>query len=586
MENYQFSVDLGGMISILSDHLYSSPDVFIRELIQNGADAISMRSDIDADFSEGEINISTVEGISLTFSDNGTGLTEEEIHKFVSVIGQSSKRTDNGSFIGKFGIGLLSCFIVTDEIVLRSRSVKSPEKAVEWHGFSDGRYSVREIESDIPIGTEISFKAAKGFEKYFLGDFLEERARYFALPLRYPIYVAKGDGVRVRANVLFSGNYSNSRSFALEAGKLIFNTDVNFVDVIPLESPTGLFSGSAYILPYTVSAANSGKNHRIYLKSLLLTEDGSSFLPEWAFFIRCVINTKKLRPTASREDFFHDEMLERARDEISVCIADYLEKLSLTDTALLEKICSLHGVALRSVACDNERIFNLFMPYFTFETSLGTASGRDILDYRNTVFYTSDMDIFRQLRPIFAEQGIMLVNTGYVHSKALLLFAAELGLTDVQPLRENIIEESLNECPDEEKYAFMINIFNESLAECSCRAVMRSFSPPQLASLFSPNADVELKHDIERSKEKGDSLFADMLDAFDSEIDEDASAVLYLNCNNELINKLNGVDEIEKLTSFAKILYVQSLIAGGFPVYSSDMGIMNDNLIKLIEWGI
>lgn len=586
MENYQFSVDLGGMIAVLSEHLYSSPDVFLRELIQNSADAISMRRELDKGFNGGEINISAEKYKSITFCDNGIGLTEREIHDFVSVIGQSSKRGENGSYIGRFGIGLLSCFIVTDEIVLRSRSAKAPEKAVEWHGFADGRYSVSEIDSDMPIGTEIYFRCSNGFEKYFDTDYLEEKARYFALPLPYPIYISKGGGLSVRANVMFSGGAGNSHTFQLEAGKRIFGAERDFLDVIPLESPTGLFSGFAYILSYTVSASGSGNRHRIYLKNILLTEDGSSLIPEWGFFVRCIINTHKLCPTASREDFYHDSLLEKAKNEITLCIADYLEKLSLSDTAMLSRIGSLHGIALRSVASTDDRLFRIFMPYFSFDTSLGLITGREVTDCRNTVYFTSDTDIFRQLRPIFAEQNIMLVDTSYVHTKELLIFAAREGLIDLQPLRENIIEESLNECEDKEKFSAMILSFNSTLSEFGCRAVMKTYSPSQLASLYSPNADAELKRDIERSKENGDSLFADMLDAFNDEIAEEITSVLYLNSSNDLINKISAVGDAEKLTAFAKILYVQSLISGGFPVYSKVMGIMNENLIKLIEWGI
>ena len=585
MESFQFSVDLGGMISVLSEHLYSSPDVFLRELIQNSADALSMRREFDKSFNSGEINISAEKNRSITFRDNGIGLTEEEIHRFVSVIGQSSKRGENGSYIGRFGIGLLSCFIVTDEIVLRSRSAKQPDKTVEWHGFSDGRYLVSETEYDMPVGTELSFCSSLGYEKYFDADYLEERARYFALPLPYPIYISKGGGVSIRANVMFSAASGDARSFQLEAGKSIFGADRDFIDVIPLESPSGLFSGFAYILPYTVSASGAGSRHRIYLKNMLLTEDGSSLIPEWGFFLRCIINTNMLRPTASREDFFHDSLLDKAKSEITACIADYLEKLSLTDNATLSRIGSLHGVALRSVAASDDRIFGIFMPYFTFVTSMGILSGRELCECRSTVYFTSDTDVFRQLKPIFSEQEIMLVDASYVHTKALLLSAARQGLTDVQPLRENIIEESLNECADKERYAKMTGEFDRALSEFGCRAVMKIFSPPQLASLYSPNVDAELKQDIERSKENGDSLFADMLDAFNEEISDEAASTLYLNASNDLINKINSADS-EKLNAFAKILYVQSLISGGFPVHSKELGLMNENLIKLIEWGI
>ena len=584
MNDYQFSVDLGGMISILSEHLYSSPDVFLRELIQNGADAISMRAEKE-NGTKGEISVTVKKDKTITFIDNGIGLTEEEIHKFVSVIGQSSKRGDT-SYIGRFGIGLLSCFIVTDEIILRSRSLKAPEYAVEWHGFADGRYSVTGIDEDIPIGTQITFSCKPGYEKYFDADFLADKSRYYALPLPYPIYVSEEGKERVQANVIFrSIGGDNTRKAMLEAGRAVFGADSDFIDYIPLESPTGLFSGAAYILPYTVSAAGGDKRHRIYLKNLLLTENGSALLPEWAFFVRCIINTNKLRPTASREDFYKDKLLEDAREEISDCIAEYLEKLSFSDRELLTKIGELHGTALKSIACENERIFDIFMPYFQFETSLGTYTGEDITEYRRTMFYTTDIDIFRQIRPVFAEQDILLINAGYVHIKNLLLFAAKRGIIDTQPLRENVIEDSLGECVNEDDYSELLEVFEEALAKYECRPVMKHFTE-QLACLYSPNADVQLKRDIERSKEHGDEMFADMLDAFGEEIDEDAEAVLYLNCSNDLINRLSEVDDREKLSTFAQILYVQSLIAGGYPVYGKEMNIMNDNLIKLIEWGI
>ena len=133
-EPFIFKVNLGGMIDILANHLYSSPDVFVRELLQNGTDAISARNLYDNSFQQGKIQIRIQKEKSLSFSDNGTGLTEEEIHQFLAVIGQSSKRDlQTGrileDYIGRFGIGMLSCFMVTDQIVMKTKSVKNPAHA-------------------------------------------------------------------------------------------------------------------------------------------------------------------------------------------------------------------------------------------------------------------------------------------------------------------------------------------------------------------------------------------------------------------------------------------------------------------------
>lgn len=93
MSDYRFQVHLGGMIEVLSDHLYSSPDVYIRELLQNAVDAIVARkkhNGADSDY-KGNIYV-YLEGNTLRFVDNGIGLTEEEIHQFLAIIGESSKK--------------------------------------------------------------------------------------------------------------------------------------------------------------------------------------------------------------------------------------------------------------------------------------------------------------------------------------------------------------------------------------------------------------------------------------------------------------------------------------------------------------
>lgn len=585
MNDYSFSVNLGGMIDILSNHLYSSPGVFLRELLQNCADAISLRKQLDSSYSEPQIDIKVKEENSLCFSDNGAGLTEEEIHKFISVIGQSSKRGEDGGFIGRFGIGLLSCFIVTDEITLRTRSVKTPDKAYEWHGFSDGRYSVKEIKSDMPVGTEITIIAEKSYSYLFTREKVTEIIRYYGLPIPYPVYVHTDENIKFRVNILISENSGDERRDILSMGKNIFGTEYDYLDYIPLNSRKGLFSGIAYILPYTVSAASKSK-HRIYLKNMLLTEDGSSLLPEWAFFIQCFFNTDKLNPTASREDFYKDSLLDEAKEELSACISAYLEKISVKDPLMLQKLVTLHGVALKSVCAENERLFRIFMPYFVFETSFGNLSGKELMQYKNKLFYTSDIDAFRQLRPVFAEKNELLVNSGYVHDRALLTMLSALGISDTEQMHDSLLEELLEDAENEDDFSYMLDTFNSVLYPYDCRVVLKGFSPYQLASLYTLSSEAELKRDINKSKENSSGLFDSMLDAFGEELDNSAFAVLYLNCENHLIKKLSEIADEEKLSVYAQILYVQSLIAGGFPVHSSEMNIMNQNLIKLIEWGI
>ncbi|MDI6402750.1 ATP-binding protein, partial [Balneolaceae bacterium ANBcel3] len=126
----RFKVNLEGMIDLFSNHLYSTPKVFVRELLQNAVDAITARKKREPHL-EGAIYFELHEPSennpgTLIVEDNGIGLTEEEVHQFLAIIGQSSKKkelfSNRDDFIGQFGIGLLSCFMVCNEIVLITSS--------------------------------------------------------------------------------------------------------------------------------------------------------------------------------------------------------------------------------------------------------------------------------------------------------------------------------------------------------------------------------------------------------------------------------------------------------------------------------
>ncbi len=86
---FNFQVNLGGMLDILSNHLYKTPDVFIRELLQNGVDAITQRKLLQKDWDNGVIHIKVEPHRKIIFKDNGSGLNEKEIHHFLAIIGQS-----------------------------------------------------------------------------------------------------------------------------------------------------------------------------------------------------------------------------------------------------------------------------------------------------------------------------------------------------------------------------------------------------------------------------------------------------------------------------------------------------------------
>ena len=161
-----FQVDLRGVVDLLSHHLYGSPRVYVRELLQNAVDAITARRIRStrrhprrSTFASSD---RTGDG-TLRVTTAGIGLTEDQVHELLATIGRSSKRDDLGfarhEFLGQFGIGMLSCFLVADEIQVLTRAGDGP--TVAWTGFADGRYAVTlPAEQRAETGTTVTLRAA------------------------------------------------------------------------------------------------------------------------------------------------------------------------------------------------------------------------------------------------------------------------------------------------------------------------------------------------------------------------------------------------------------------------------------------
>ena len=198
---HYFQVNLGRMLDALSNHLYKNPDVFLRELLQNGVDTVTLRQEEQPDWTGGKITITVEPGRRLIFRENGAGLSEEGIHRFLAVIGQSSKtELVNGripeDYIGRFGIGLLSCFMVSDSIVVHTRPAAGGVTHV-WTGLPDSTYTLEPLE-ECPAGTAVILTAKSGMEHYFHPRKAAELVRYCGLAPPVPVYLS-GDPERLNS---------------------------------------------------------------------------------------------------------------------------------------------------------------------------------------------------------------------------------------------------------------------------------------------------------------------------------------------------------------------------------------------------
>jgi molecular chaperone HtpG len=592
--SHKFQIDLSGIIELLSKHLYSSPQVYIRELLQNGVDAISARNALDSKH-EGAILIRLSHDAEkvpcLIIEDNGIGLTEEEIHRFLATIGQSSKRGVDkikGDFIGQFGIGLLSCFVVSSEIVVKTRSAKSEGQTIEWRGRDDGTYMVSFPDEEMNVGTQALLRCKPGSELYFSAEIVKKNVQYYGSLLPFPIrFEANGETIVVNEELPpWKRKYSSEqmeREAFMDYGRRLFNT--NFFDYIRLESQIGGVEGAAYVLPFSPSLA-SKKTHRVYLKNMLLSEDAEGLLPDWAFFVKSVVNVSKLKPTASRESFYEDETLVATRAALGTSLRAYLIDLAKNDQRRLSKLISLHYNSIKALAIDDEEFFRLFIDWLPFETSSGWVALGEYKKRHSVIRYVPNRDQFRQMAKVATAQSISLINSSYVHDTELLYKHSEIfpsipiEVMTVDSLTHSFSFLSLDE--QEQIANFLLNA-DAVLRDYQCTAEVRRFSPADLPVLYLAGNDAMFRRSIEQTKEAADSLWAGVLENFSTPFADADFAQLCFNYANPLVAKIARLEDKDLQEITIKTLYVQSLMLSHRPLSTQEMRLLNEGLLGLLN---
>lgn len=592
----RFQVDLAGIITVLSEHLYSTPTVAFRELLQNGVDAITARALIEPGH-EGGISLELVGDESsptLVVEDNGIGLTEEEVHRFLATIGGSSKRgpaQGRETFLGQFGIGLLSCFVLSDEIVLITRSASQPASpASEWRGSSDGTYSVRTLEKDCPPGTRIYLKIKPAQAALCSPASLVRWLRHYGefLPVRIELRTPLGTHPVSRESAPWG---QAGRTPAMDQRE-IWETGQRFfpqqcLDLVPLRSDAGGVEGVAFIAAHP-RALQARAHCRLYLKGMLLSEKTEGLAPDWAVFCHILANTTRLAPTASRESLMEGPTLERTRAEIGACLISYLQRLSVSDPGRLARIIAIHTLALKSLALENEEVLRFIAPFFEFETSLGRMTFSELRRHPEPQYCVS-LERYRQLAPVASAEGRCLINAGYVFDADLIAALAEaFPETSLEAVSAMGFSDQLGEVPAALAARFepLVEVANETLKQWQCRVEARGFRPSTLPVLYVQNDANHTRRTLDQAREVADDFFGALLDDISSRVASDAYHICYLNITNPLVQKLATVNDADRLRVVIEVLYLQALLLGQYPLSARETKLLSDDLVRLIDLGL
>ncbi|MET9733939.1 HSP90 family protein [Streptomyces sp. NPDC006458] len=587
---HTFQVDLRGLVDLLSHHLYSSPKVYLRELLQNAVDAVTARR-AEQPGAPARVRLHTdcEGGAGLRVEDSGIGLTEADVHSLLATIGRSSKRAEGiqaarSDFLGQFGIGLLACFVVAERIRVVSRSARTPEaRPVEWTAGDDGSYTVRTLphEARREPGTTVHLVARPGAAEWLAPRRVLELARDFGALLPYDVRV---DDEAVTAPAPWDRPHPSpaDRRVALARhchGLFGFTP----LDVVDLSVPLAGIRGVAYVLPTAVSPAQRAR-HRVHLKGMLLTERAGQLLPDWAFFVRCVLDTDSLRPTASREAVYEDETLAAVREALGARIRGWLADLAAGDPERLSAFLGVHHLGVRALARHDGEMLRTMLPWLPFETTEGQMSLEEFAQRHPVVHFTRTVEEFRQVAPIASAQGIGVVNGGYTYDGELVeaLPSVRPG-TSVAELDADTVTAHLDRVDPAEEPALsdFLATARAVLDPLGCDVSLRAFLPLSVPALHLD--DRAARHELARAEAeaRADELWAGILGSLRGGAPR---ARVVLNHLNPLVRRISSLKEPDLVRTAVQSLYGQALLRAQRPLRPADSALLNRAFIGLLEW--
>ncbi|HON85773.1 MAG TPA: molecular chaperone HtpG [Syntrophorhabdaceae bacterium] len=368
METFEFKTEVKQLLDLMVHSLYSHKEVFLRELVSNASDAIDRaryesltNSAILEDDGGWKIKISVDKDLgTLTVSDNGIGMTRQEIVEALGTIAhsgtkeflmalQSKEVKDNPELIGQFGVGFYSSFMVADKITVLSRKAgEKGKKGVRWESTGDGTFSVEEIYKP-GKGTDVILHL-KDEERHYLNeweikgiikrysDFIEhpivmevEREKDSELEKGKKFKVKEEETLNSMKAIWLKDKSEITEEEYNEFYKHISHDFKSPAKVIHFKAEgTSEFTALLYIpskAPFNILFKDFQIGPMLYVKRVQIMEHCEELIPPYLRFIRGVVDSSDLPLNVSREILQNNRQVDIIKNNITKKVLDTLEEM-------------------------------------------------------------------------------------------------------------------------------------------------------------------------------------------------------------------------------------------------------------------
>jgi molecular chaperone HtpG len=430
-QTYEFQAQTRQLLDIVIHSLYSHKEIFLRELISNASDALDrlrFEALTDKDLMDGaeilEIRIDTdPETRSLSISDNGIGMTRDEVVENLGTIAKSGTRELMDSvgagtssegledLIGQFGVGFYSVFMVADRVTVVTRRA-GEEQATRWESTGEGEYTIGD-DRRFMRGTTVTLHlkpvdSEDGLEDFTDSSVVRRLVKQYSDFVAYPIVTKE---TRHRADLD-------------DDGRPIPGTEKDVVEEVTLNSMKPIWTRPAekvkpeeyaqfyqhiahdwnepldhlslkaegrieyQALLFLPSRAPSDLFHRdsswglqLYVRRVLIMERCEQLLPPWLRFVRGVVDSADLPLNVSREMIQQDRHIRQMRQWLTRKVLDHLVAMKRDDEESYRRFWSEFGVLIKEGVASDPESKDRLLPLLLFPSSHDAEQPTDLAGY-------------------------------------------------------------------------------------------------------------------------------------------------------------------------------------------------------------
>lgn len=384
MRKGSISVETENIFPIIKQFLYSDQEIFLRELIANATDAttklltLARRGEVEQEITDTRIRVSIdANAKTLTVSDRGIGMTEEEVLKYLNQVAFSSakefveKYKTEATIIGHFGLGFYSAFMVASKVDVITKSYKKGSPAVKWSCTGNTEYSIEETEK-ADYGTDIILHISEDSEEFLqnhrISEMLTKHCKFLPIEIEFGTrteYVEdeatqKEDGSTEQKAVEVPNIINNTQpAWKKQPSELTDDEYRNFYNELHPYSDPPLFwvhlnidypfnlTGILYFPKLGNQLEIQRNKIHLYSNQVYVTDEVKEIVPEFLTLLHGVIDSPDIPLNVSRSYLQSDRNVKKITEYITRKVADRLEEMFKKERSVFEEKWENMGVFVK-----------------------------------------------------------------------------------------------------------------------------------------------------------------------------------------------------------------------------------------------